>query len=149
MAEKNNKKYLTWIKILSASVILILGVVNGFLNLWGVDVTDPVKKAKYSKIWHFFMAALKGIIAIIILLILIYQGFTWKWAIFWALLWFNLSGTVYDFIINCIRYYYEKVASIWRVDEGTINGFLKNLLGVKGIWILRGILIIINIVILF
>ena len=141
-------KLLNIIKWLVASIIVTLGIVNGFLNLWGVDVkNDPVKRKKYSKIWHFFMATIKAQIAIVILLILIYQGFEWKSAIFWALLWFNLSGAVYDFIINCIRKYYENVASIWRVDDGSINGWIKGLIGVVGIWILRGILIIINILI--
>ena len=144
------KNLLNWIKWLIASIVVTLGIVNGYLNLWGVDVkNNPEKRKKYSKIWHFFMATIKAQIAIVILLILIYQGFEWKWGIFWALLWFNLSGAIYDFIINCIRYYHEKVASIWRVDDGTINGILKKWIGVTGIWVIRGILIIINIVILF
>ena len=147
---KSNKKILTTIKWLVASIVGTLGIVNGFINLHAVDVkNDPVKRKKYSKIWHAIMATIRAQVAIVILLVLFYQGYEWGLAIFWALLWLNLSWTIYDFTINYIRYYHEKVASIWRVDDGAINGYVKKYLGVTGIWILRGILIIINIVILF
>ena len=147
---KGNKKVLITIKWLVATVIVTLGIVNGYLNLWGVDVkNNPIKRKKYSKIWHAIMATIRAQVAIVILLVLFYQGYEWGLAIFWALLWLNLSWTIYDFTINYIRYYHEKVASIWRVDDGTINGFLKKIFGVTGIWVLRGILIIINIVVLF
>ena len=134
-------------------IILVLAIANGFLNLWGVDCLGNVqKRKKYSKIWHACMAVMKAQGAFIIITVLFFPinyDLTLLKFIFWALLWFNISWTIYDFTINCIRYYYEKVASIWRVDDGAINGWIKKYLGVTGIWILRGILIIINIVILF
>jgi len=143
------KKKLNSIKWLSIILIFLLGAINGFLNLWGVDTNDPIKRAKYSKLWHKGMAIMKAVIALMILIIVLLQGNSFKIGLFWALLWFNVSWTIYDFTINCIRFYYEKVASIWRVDDGAINGWIKKYLTVKQIWILRGILIVINLLLLF
>jgi len=133
-------------------IIVALGITNGFINLHAVDCkNDPIKCKKYSKLWHIWMAIMKAQLAILIISIMfipIEFIFTFKMFFFWALLWFNASWTIYDFTINCIRKYYENVASIWRVDDGSINGWIKGLIGVAGIWILRGILIIVNILII-
>ena len=142
-------------------LILALGITNGFINLHAVDCkNDPIKCRKYSKIWHKWMATMKAQGAFIMLSMIVLPMFfkytqliipyDWKVIAFWFLLWFNFSWTIYDLSINWVRWHYEKTGGgIWRVDDNPINAFIKKYLGVKGIWILRLILIIINIIIIW
>ena len=132
-------------------IIFVLGITNGYINLHAVDCkNDPVKCKKYSKMWHNGMTVIKVQIAVLILLVLIYYiGFTWKLFLIWFLAWVNFSSTIYDLSINAVRKFCENIASLWRIDDGRINGFLKKIFGVTGIWIIRGILIVINILIIW
>jgi hypothetical protein len=144
-------------------LICLFAVWNIFVILW--KLTN-----KFSKTWHLWGTILSVGIGIAILWLMLFNPeftFTWKMFWFWLLVFINNRGCIYDLIINIIWKKYGDLPSIFYIDNKGLNKILMNTIGRliklfkkndsfvmlrikrKGLWILRSVLIIINILILF
>ncbi len=139
---------MTLIFSIAISIIFVLGIANGFLNLWSVDYSTTEKRAFYSNVWHKLYWLLKIQICVIIILLMTCKFefyFSWSLFIFWGLTAFNFSWTIYDLLINVIRLHYENVNYLLYIDKKGTNKLFLKYLGLYGTWIFRFIIIGINI----
>lgn len=149
---------------ITISVLLILlALWNGKVIIWcqakvKFIKTNEVKYAvlyrKYSRQWHSIGLIWRAVLGVYFLIyacwglyIELFDQFSWHvlFIILANYLWFlNLSYTVYDILINlCMRAFNPEV-SIWHIDNKGFNGWMLKRLGFNGTWIFRGVLILIN-----
>ena len=129
-------------KTLFLSVIIALLILfaawNAFVILW-----KTANKEKYSKIWH--KIGLIARILIYFLPVIIFHNF--GDIAKWTLLFISIGGILYDFIINLIRYLYEKAPPLWYVDNKGWNAFFLKFMSPKWYWIARGGFVLVTIII--
>jgi len=142
-------------------LLLLLALWNGKVITWYLArMQGKIELAKkYSKQWHKIGVYWRIVLAIYFigyqnydLIIGLCTGFQWSNLISLAAdtAWFiNLAYTGYDLLINaCMRALNPK-HSLFYIDYKGFNKWMVDKLTVKGIWIFRGVLILINILILF
>jgi len=126
--------------------ITLFAIFNGIVISWAHSFK---RQRKYlSHVWHIIGRIVIGLVA------------GWEWynleskdtvmAILFAATVFNLSWTVWDLVINLVRKSIGKEnIDILHVDSKGINSIVLKVISPTWFWILRAILIIINIIALW
>ncbi len=125
-------------------IICTFAAWNSFCIIWKLEGT-------HSKTWHSIGWVIRLELALLILALMYFNPdfhFTWKLFAFWGLAFLNTAWILYDFIINLFWTLFGKLNDVWHVDPKKLNGWLLKKIGKKSIWIFRGVLILINIIIL-
>lgn len=132
-------------------IILVLASWNAYIILWGLERFDAKKRKRYSTIWHKIGWVIRFMIACLILWLMIGNiEFTFNWKLFfiWLLAFINTAWTLYDLTINIIRKLEANQCSVTYIDNKGFNGFCLKYLGFYYTWIFRGVLVLINLIIL-
>lgn len=135
-------------------IVLILASWNAYIILWGTAKNLPElynKRKRWSKIWHKTGWVIRFMIACLILWLMIGNIefiFSWKLFAIWLLAFINVSWILYDLTINVIRKLEANQCSVTYIDNKGFNGFCLKYLGFYYTWIFRGVLVLINLIIL-
>lgn len=143
--------------VLLIVILLLIGLWNAYVILWGTEKKSTALKMKFSKIWHAIGLILRIVIWAyypIIMYAKYYntQGFEFisstNILINTALLIF-VGGLLYDFIINVVRFLYIGKPELFYVDNKGWNAFFLKFLSPKMYWIIRFVVAIAVTVIAF
>jgi len=147
--------------ILVSIVIIGFAVWNSYVILWKTE-HDINRSKKFSKIWHVIGLVLR--VGLYVVPIFYFDNLLD--IIKWSFLFVAISGVLYDFIINLIRWIYNGVPDLWYVDNKGWNKTFMNfilipvklivkkfklkmdewLLASSSYWILRGIFVLTTII---
>jgi len=120
--------------------IFLFSIWNGLSILWQQNIDG--KEELWSKRWH--LVGRLCILAIVIDLLL-FQNIISNIGLFkYLFIVFNLSWTVYNFIINIVRKWGGTPISIFHIGSGGFDGALRKYLSVAQIWVLGLVLILIS-----
>jgi len=125
--------------------IFLLSIFNGLVISWQQNTSGLA--AKWSKYWHL----LGRVLILSIVLDCIFYWTIYQHIGFWAycLSIFNLSWTIWNFMINLTRKLCGSDISLFHIGNGGFDGWIKENIGIKAVWIIGLALILINIGLLF